>query len=148
MKFFKVFLFIILTNSVCINVTAQNIQVDDTYSAQQLIQDVLINSTCAQVSNFSSSGDNYSNGEQSFGYFSSVSNNFPFKDGIVLSTSRAKRTEGPNDNLIDEGSTSWLGDQDLEKALDITNTINATILEFDFIPQTNAISFDYIFASE
>ena len=148
MKFFKVFLFIILTNSVCINVTAQNIQVDDTYSAQQLLEDVLINSTCAQVSNFSSSGDNYSNGEQSFGYFSSVSNNFPFNDGIVLSTSRAKRTEGPNDNLIDEGSTSWLGDQDLEKALDITNTINATILEFDFIPQTNAISFDYIFASE
>ena len=148
MKFFKVFLFIILTNSVSIKVTAQNIQVDDTYSAQELIKDVLINSTCAQVSNFSSSGDNYSNGEQSFGYFNSGLSNFPFKDGIVLSTSRAKRTEGPNDNLIDEGATSWPGDQDLEKALDITNTINATILEFDFIPQTNAISFDYIFASE
>lgn len=148
MKFFKVLLFLVVVNSISTNVFAQYIQVDDTKTAQDLIENVLINSTCAQVSNFSSIGDNFSPGEQSFGHFSSASNNFPFKDGIVLSTSRAKRTEGPNDNLIDEGSKLWLGDQDLENALDIRDTFNATILEFDFIPQTNAISFDYIFASE
>src|SRR5690606_27903232 len=30
----------------------------------------------------------------------------------------------------------------------INNTVNATVLEFDFIAQTNKISFDYVFSSE
>ncbi len=129
------------------NISAQNIQVDDTYTAQQLVEDVLINGPCASVSNFASSGDTFS-GESSLGYFTNTSPLFPFADGIVLSTARAKRSEGPNNNLIDEGSTSWVGDQDLEAALQIGRTFNATVLEFDFIPLTNEISFDYLFASE
>ena len=127
---------------------AQYIQVNDTYTAQQLVENVLINSPCANVSNFNVSGDSFSPGEQSYGYFNAGSSGFPFSEGIVLSTSRAKRTEGPNDNLIDEGLTSWLGDADLEQALNITNTYNATVLEFDFVPLTSTISFEYIFASE
>ena len=42
----------------------------------------------------------------------------------------------------------WNGDQDLEQTLGISNTINATILEFDFISVGNKFSFDYIFSSE
>ncbi len=142
---------ILLLNLFCwipANLCAQFIQVNDTYTAQQLVENVLIDSPCANVSNFSVSGDTFSPGEQSYGYFSSGSSSFPFTSGIVLSTSRAKRTEGPNDNLIDEGLTSWLGDADLEQALGISNTFNATVLEFDFTPLTSNISFDYIFASE
>lgn len=127
---------------------AQYIQVDDTYTAQQLIENVLVNSPCANVSNFSVSGDPFHSGEQSYGYFSSGTSSFPFSEGVVLSTSRAKRTEGPNNNLIDEGDSAWLGDSELEQALDIRDTFNATILEFDFTPLTSFISFDYIFASE
>jgi gliding motility-associated-like protein len=127
---------------------AQNIIVDDSYSAQQLIENVLINSPCANASNFFASGDSFSNAQQSYGYFTYSGTDFPFSNGIVLSTSRALRTAGPNNNLIDEGSTSWLGDIDLEQALGISGTFNATILEFDFIPITNTISFNYIFASE
>ncbi|HMI06508.1 MAG TPA: choice-of-anchor L domain-containing protein [Flavobacterium sp.] len=128
---------------------AQYIQVDDTYTAQQLVENVLINSPCANVSNFTVNGDTFSPGQQSFGYFSSGTSGFPFAQGIVLSTSRAIRTEGPNDdNPIDEGSTAWVGDSDLELALGIGNTYNATVLEFDFTPLTSQISFDYIFASE
>jgi gliding motility-associated-like protein len=127
---------------------AQNIQVDDTYSAQQLVEDVLIDSPCANVSNFAVSGDTFSPGQQSYGYFTNTSPLFPFADGIVLSTARAIRSQGPNNNLIDEGATSWLGDQDLEQALNVSDTFNATVLEFDFTPLTSLISFDYIFASE
>jgi gliding motility-associated-like protein len=127
---------------------AQNIVVDDTYSAQQLVENVLVNSPCASVSNFSVSGDTFSTGAQSYGYFSYSGSNFPFSNGIVLSTSRASRTQGPNNNLIDEGATSWQGDLDLEQALEISGTFNATALEFDFTPLTSKISFDYIFASE
>ncbi|MBF0695231.1 MAG: T9SS type B sorting domain-containing protein [Flavobacterium sp.] len=141
-----ILLFAILLSTVGFS---QYIQVDDSYSAQYLVENVLLsNSPCAQVSNFSVTGDPFSNGEQSYGYFVEPTGAFPFSSGIVLSTSRASRTEGPNNNLIDEGTVDWLGDSDLEQALGIGRTYNATILEFDFTPLTSFFSFDYIFASE
>ncbi len=130
------------------NAEAQYIQVADNYSAQQLVENVLVNSPCASVSNFSVTGDPFSGLENSYAYFNAAGTTFPFTEGIVLATSRANRTAGPNDNLIDEGSTLWLGDPDLEQALGISNTFNATVLEFDFTPLTSHVSFKYLFASE
>ena len=144
MKFLKYHIFIYILICFTSNSFGQYIQVNDTYTAQQLIENVLINSPCANASNFTVSGDPFSPGEQSFGYFNAGTSSFPFADGIVMSTSRAKRTEGPNNNLIDEGQTSWLGDSDLEQALDITGTYNATILEFDFTPLSPNFSFDFL----
>jgi gliding motility-associated-like protein len=130
-------------------VSAQYIQVNDNYTAQQLVQDVLINSSCATVSNFSVSGGNFGNGVQSYGYFSGANTSFPFLEGIVLSTGRAVMTEGPNTSLLDDGSNmDWGGDADLELALSINNSVNATVLEFDFVPLGNRISFDYMLSSE
>ena len=142
-------LFFFLFNCFSLAINAQYIQVDDTYTAQQLVQNVLVNnSPCAAVSNVSVSGDTFSGIQNSYGFFSNNTSIFPFTNGIVLSTGRAKKSEGPNTTLIDEGSTSWSGDADLELALGITGSINATSLEFDFTPLSNKISFDYIFASE
>lgn len=143
---FHIFAFLFLLN--CALTNAQNIVVDDSYTAQQLVENVLVNSPCATVSNFSVTGDPFSAGQESYGFFSYVGTDFPFASGIVLSTSRANRTAGPNDNLIDEGSPSWIGDNDLEQAISVAGTLNATALEFDFTPLTSQISFDYIFASE
>lgn len=148
MKVLRDVFFTIVIACISGTISAQYIQVDDTYSAQNLVSNVLIDSPCANVSNFTVSGDNFSNGQQSFGYFNSGTSGFSFPQGIVLSTSRAVRTQGPNDNLIDEGSTAWGGDSDLEQALGIQNTFNATSLEFDFTPLTSQVSFEYIFASE
>ena len=130
-------------------VNGQYIQVNDTYSDQQLVQNVLVgNRSCASVSNFSVSGGNFGNGQQSYGYFNAGTSGFPFLEGIVLSTGKATSASGPNNSLLSEGGTNWLGDSELELALGISNSINATILEFDFIPITNKISFNYIFSSE
>ena len=130
-------------------VNGQYIQVNDTYSDQQLVQNVLLgNSSCASVSNFSVSGGNFGNGQQSYGYFNAGTSGFPFLEGIVLSTGKATSASGPNNSLLSEGGINWLGDSELELALGISNSINATILEFDFIPITNKISFNYIFSSE
>src|SRR5690606_14269168 len=130
MKQCKHYIFIWILILVTLDATSQNIQVNDTYTAQQLVEDVLIDSPCANVSNFAVSGDPFSGGQQSYGYFTNSSPLFPFSEGIVLSTARAIRSEGPNNNLIDEGSGSWGGDQDLEDALiaHIPNihTLNAT----------------------
>ncbi|MFC4817149.1 T9SS type B sorting domain-containing protein [Flavobacterium sp. GCM10023249] len=127
---------------------SQYIQVDDTFTAQQLVTNFFANNTnCGQAINVSVSGGNFS-GAQSFGSFSQGTSTFPFANGIVLSTGRASSTVGPNTGNSSETISTWLGDPDLEQALSLGSTFNATVLEFDFIPNTNSISFDYIFSSE
>ncbi|WP_281228462.1 T9SS type B sorting domain-containing protein [Flavobacterium aquiphilum] len=126
--------------------SAQYITVDDTQTAQQLVENVLVKSTCATVSNFSATGDNFTAGQKSFAYFNAGTSNFPLKEGVILSTSASKASIGPYTNGQGGGSTSWKGDPDLDQTLGITS-INATVLEFDFVPLTTAISFNYIFAS-
>lgn len=128
-------------------VSAQYIQVNDNYSAQQLVE-ALVSNSCAQVSNVSVSGWDGGAGGNSYGYFTAGTSGFPFENGIVLSTGFAASAPGPNNSLLSEGSNAWGGDADLEAALDVNNTINATVLEFDFVPYTDHISFDYIFSSE
>jgi gliding motility-associated-like protein len=131
-----------------VNTFAQYIQVDDTYTAQQLVQNIFSAGGCATVNNIMASGGNFGTAEQSFGYFDNGTSSFPFANGIVLSTGKATSATGPNSSILSEGSTSWSGDSDLQNALGVSNTINATVLEFDFTPITNKISFDYIFSSE
>jgi gliding motility-associated-like protein len=149
MKGIKYIIPLILTVFFCQKNYSQYITTDENYTAQQLVQDVLINSPCATVSNFSVSGGNFTSGEKSYAYFDGTGSTFPFQNGIVLSTGKASNTQGPNNSLSDDGNgMGWNGDQDLEQALNITNTINATILEFDFVSVGNKFSFDYIFSSE
>ena len=129
---------------------SQNIEVDtNTYTPQQLIEDILIDSGCIeniQVTN--TIGGNFPDGDKSYGYFSSNGSDFPFQKGLVLSTGKLANVPGPNNTLSDDDAPGWIGDADLETALGIYNTINATIIEFDFVPNADNIRFRYIFASE
>jgi len=135
---------------ICCNtfwVSAQNITVDDTYSAQQLVENVLVNSSCANVSNNTATGDTFPVGQNSYGYFNNAGGSFPFNEGVLLSTWSAFNSKGPYVFYRGDGNdSSWLGDTDLNQAIGIAST-NATVLEFDFTPLTNFLSFDYIFAS-
>lgn len=131
------------------NISAQYISTNETYTAQQLVENVLINSGCASVSNVTVSGGNFSGGEKSWGYFNANGSSFPFEDGIILSTGKIANAPGPNTSILEDGNgIGWIGDVDLNVALNISNSLNATILEFDFIPLGEQISFDYIFSSE
>lgn len=128
---------------------AQYITVDESYTPQNLVEDILINSPCANVFNVSVSGGNFASGEKSYGFFDATGTGFPFENGIILSTGKINNSPGPNSYLSDDGgSMGWNGDPDLNQALGLSNSFNATILEFDFIPLGNHISFDYIFSSE
>jgi gliding motility-associated-like protein len=51
------------------------------------------------------------------------------------------------DNSLGDDNSNWDGDDDLHHALGITESSQATILEFDFVPLANSLSFNYIFAS-
>jgi gliding motility-associated-like protein len=143
--------FIFIFNNILI-VSAQNITVDDSYTPQQLVENVLVNSSCATVFNSYATGDlNVPVGQNSYGFFTNAGGSFPFKEGVVLSTSYAQKAKGPYDdsriNITgNDNDNGWLGDTDLNQILNI-NSVTATVLEFDFIPLTNFLSFDYIFAS-
>jgi gliding motility-associated-like protein len=125
---------------------AQYINVDDNQTAQQLVKDVLVKSTCANVLNINGSGNNAVPVQNSFAYFNSGGSNFPFAEGVLLSTSASKNAKGPYVPENGGGGDLWLGDADLDQTLGI-KSINATVLEFDFVPLTQYISFNYIFAS-
>ena len=129
-------------------VFAQNIIVEDNKSATDLVGILTNNSPCVTPSNETAKGDTFTAGKNSYGSFYKNISSFPFAKGIVLSTWSAKNAIGPYDAGNEGGgSTSWPGDTDLNDALNITTSVNATSLEFDFIPITNFISFNYIFAS-
>mgnify|MGYP002152235466 CR=1 FL=1 len=135
---------------ICHSILAQNISVNsNTYTEQELIEDVLFGTNCVDniIVNNTVSG-NFSNGELSYGYFNAGISGFPFSEGLVLTTGRLSNVPGPNNSLSDDDAPNWNGDQDLENALGISNTLNATIFEFSFVPQASSINFRYIFASE
>ena len=128
---------------------AQYITVDQTLTPTQLVEDILINNPCASISNVSVTTWDFTDG-QSFGKFTAGTSAFPFADGVLITTGKATAAIGPNTSIISDGPDEWGGDQDLEQALNISqnSSINATVLEFDFLPLSDKISFDYIFSSE
>ena len=129
---------------------SQNIVVDSqTYTPQQLIEDILIDSECITNINVTNViGGDFGGTDQSYGYFDASGTSFPFESGIVLSTGRLVNVPGPNNNLSDDDAPNWPGDLDLENTLNESNTFNATILEFDFTAVASQVSFRYLFASE
>lgn len=128
---------------------AQFISVDENFTAEELVEDVLFSNSCGTISNVSVSGGNFDTGEKSWGYFNANASSFPFTDGIILSTGKITNAVGPNDSLLEDGGNmNWAGDSDLNQALGLSNSFNATVLEFDFVPTSNKISFDFILSSE
>jgi gliding motility-associated-like protein len=146
MKCVKTILFYIIICCTSSSVMGQSISVNDSYTAQQLVENILVNSSCASISNPIATGDTFTAGKNSYAYFNNQGGSFPFTEGVLLSTWSSQNSIGPFIRNQGGGDTSWLGDADLDKELGF-KTINATILEFDFTPLTNFISFDYLFAS-
>ena len=130
--FMKKFIpFIFLLSSV--TVLSQNVLVSSAYTPQELIENVLINSSCVEnlvVTNVV--GGNFNSTEKSYGYFDANGSSFPLQTGIVLSTGKLSNVGGPNDSLSDDDASNWGGDSDLEMILNESNTLNATILNLTF----------------
>lgn len=144
----SIFIHFIILLSFCNFVFSQQITIDNSLSAQQLIEDYLVKG-CVEVTNITSTVNGNVNGFSSYGSFNRASSNFPFENGIVLATGNA--ASGGNTLItqdLNEGNLSWGTDPDYETALGTTNTHNATSIEFDFISVGNLIQFDYLLASE
>ncbi|MBM3778671.1 MAG: PEP-CTERM sorting domain-containing protein [Acidimicrobiia bacterium] len=83
----------------------------------------------------------------SSGTFTGGTGILPFDSGVILTSGAAASAPGPNS--ADGTTTAWglPGDPDLN-TLTTGTTFDAAVLEFDFIPTNNVISFQYVFASE
>lgn len=146
--FFLQFLVIGKSQSISVNGTGMP---ETNYGAEQLLTDVLLDGgLCSSTSNFQLKDnplETFPSQSRSWGYFEKANSNFPFDRGIILTTGFAVNAEGPNDDIQSDGTYDWTGDAEATY-LASAETNNATVFEFDFVPQGNEISFNYIFASE
>lgn len=109
-------------------------------SIEDLVTDTLING-CTEAMNVTVNGGAY-------GYFNNEDTDFPFESGIVLASGDISNAEGPNTSGSQGNSLGSGSDPDLA-AIASGYTINdATVLEFDFIPASDTVRFNYIFGSE
>lgn len=125
------------------------------FTPLQLIRDVLISSGAGScftpnISNVTVSPNlPVTNQNRSWGYFHRGTTNFPFKDGIVLMTGYARRAGNALEAGVLGDALGSGSDPDLVAATNPQGALNdAVILEFDFVPTTSQIKFNYLMASE
>ena len=88
----------------------------------------------------------YTGAQIASGKFSGGSGIIGFEDGVLLTTGDVRNVVGPNESDGKGTDNGTPGDADLEKIT--TGTQDAAVLEFDFVPSENTVTFEYVFASE
>ncbi|MBU2938792.1 T9SS type B sorting domain-containing protein [Lacinutrix sp. C3R15] len=154
-KNYFIMLFMLLTGVIqaqLININ-NSADVASSYDLEQLVEDVLIASDCAEISNFSQQvyGAPTDTQTKSYGYFETPSgSNFPFESGVVLTTGRAYSAGNVRvrNNPFPDFDNGLSGDADLEDALSQNNTNDASFVKFNFIPTSNDFNFRFLMASE
>ncbi len=118
---------------------------DNTMTPTQLVNDVLIGGGVT-ATNVQFTGD-----IDAIGYFDATNANVGLGSGIILTTGTtqnlASGPHGPNDDGgagLDNGEPG----EPLLAAAAGNPSFNAARLEFDFVPQSDTIRFNYVFASE
>ncbi|HEY8365544.1 MAG TPA: OmpA family protein [Bacteroidia bacterium] len=110
---------------------------------EDLVKKIFIGTPEIQVSNVKFKGSR--NGLAYFKY--PGGGKLGIQEGIFLTTGTAMGSMGPNKSTNNGSDNSAPGDPDLDR-LAKTNTYDAVVLEFDFVPVSEWISFRYVFASE
>ncbi len=119
------------------------IQTENGFDISDLISQNLLGDLCIDVSNID--GPSNSNG---FGVFTNGSSSIGIEEGVILLTGNINSAEGPNTpNTASNGGSSDGTDPDLA-ALIGNSQNNVVKVEFDFVPDENMVSFEYVFASE
>lgn len=114
------------------------------YTVTELIEDVFVSGSCVEVSNITFSGTSGAVGSFSSGSAIGID------EGIVLSTGYLSSIPGMNNSASTSDNLPAGGDSDLNAIVASTGetTADASVLEFDFVPTTDEVSFNYVFASE
>ena len=170
----KIYFKIILTTflfALSISNSYAQITINNTgYTPTQLVNGVLVpSSSGTTISNVVFRGVYNNSNRYQVGYFSTATTTLAqlgFTNGVVLSTGntatiplalgtnpRASQmatsySSGTSGELRQTGSPAPIIIQDLDVLAGASNYFNGAILEFDFVPVENSVSFRYIFGSE
>ena len=124
------------------------------YSIDQLIKEVLVSgggNCTANVTNVQVSPNlQPSNNSRSWGYFNRRTTGFPFESGVVLVTGSASNAANTFIPTVLSGALPSSQDVDLAAAINmnLSEMYDATYIQFDFVPVTDQLKFEYLFASE
>ncbi len=131
---------------------AQSILVNTAQTPSQLVNNVLLGFGVT-ASNITINGSPV-NANTPVSNITSFTNNnpaFPFSAGMLLTTGNGVGAQGPNNSTSSTNNnpptTNVSTDPELN-ALAAGTVTNGTVLEFDFIPSGDTMSFRYIFGSE
>lgn len=149
----KFLLFLIFLTS--IKGLSQSITVNTSQTPQQLVNTLVESSCLVQISNVTASTGSNFGSANGLGFYQNTNPAFPAgSSGVVLTTGQASLAPGPNTSILSNGGAApaWGGNADLEAALAsagiAVNSKNATVLQFNFIPNSSSFSMDFLFASE
>lgn len=123
--------------------TTMNAQltVNGTFTPAQLVDTLLGTGVTA-------SGITYTGSVNCRGTFNGTLSNIGFSSGVLLTCGNLTNAIGPNNMTGASVGNGLPGDPDLNIIMSPTASFDATILEFDFIPTSDTVKFNYVFASE
>lgn len=118
---------------------------ENTMTVEEYVQTVLLGDG-VQVSNVTYNGLPGNQNQPRVGYFNGENSDFYFDEGLMMATRNIQiATCGPEDD------NSGMGvEPDLAQLINLQpgqNLNDVTVVEFDFIPQGDTLSFQYVFAS-
>ncbi len=90
----------------------------------------------------------YTGADVAAGTFTGGSDNIGIESGVVLSSEAVSSVVGPNQNSATSTNNWMSGDTDLNGLIPGYSTNDAASLEFGFIPDSDQITFKYVFGSE
>ena len=123
--------------------TTMNAQltVNGTFTPAQLVDTLMGTGVTA-------SGVTYIGNVNCRGTFNGILSNIGFSSGVLLTCGNLVNAIGPNNSGSASIGNGLPGDADLDIIMAPTASFDATILEFDFIPTSDTVKFNYVFASE
>lgn len=140
---------ILVTLALSATVTHAQLQVNASLTPQELVQDVLAGG-CVNITNVSFNGVvSPTTARPGSGSFTNGgATNLGLGAGIILSSGPVAQIAGPA-NGFQSGplAPNFTTDADLQSITGV-GINNASVLEFDFIPSGDSISFRYVFGSE
>lgn len=122
--------------------------VDNTQTPVDLVQNLLAGPGL-QISNVTFNGAAGNTVNAQIGSFNGTGSNVGLNSGLILCTGDIGVAVGPNNNGGATVGGGFIGASDPD--LDIlanNNTYDKAVLEFDFVPAGNTITFRYVFGSE
>lgn len=128
------------------------ITVTNTQTPAELVQNVLLGFGVT-ATNISVNGAplNASNIQGNAAYFDAAGTTFPIPNGVILTTGNAVGAVGPNSSgsfTNNTPATQNVGTDPHLNAIANASPTNGIVLEFDFVPSGDTISFNYMFGSD